>query len=180
MGKIRDMGPCQVKITKRDLMNKTISKTFGGVVWTEDEEKADIVYDQQGTVPADRMSQGFRNEIVVPISSADLDLLSFFPGIELVTDAATPTKRFIRRVSRVGLLDSEGLVEVEITQYKGGAPSTDPEDQIIFPACAPQVEGDKAFDADTQRAFPLRFFAYPDDRRTDKAIWLMGDETATP
>jgi hypothetical protein len=177
---IRPMGPCRVQVVKRDGASKTIDRTFGGVTWTEAEEKADIVFDQTGTVPADRMSQGFRNEVVVPIGISDLPLLAFFPGIELVTDSGDPTKTFIRRVSRLGLLDSEVLVELIITQFKSGVPSTDPEDRIIFPAAAPQVEGDKAFDAATQRAYPLRFFAYPDERRADRASWLMGDVTATP
>ena len=175
---IRRMGPCRVVIKDRGTGTLTIERTAGGVVWTEGEEKADITLDQEGIVPADKMSQGFRNEILVPIDAPTLDDLKFFPGIEIVEGSGG--KRFIRRVSRVGLLDSDQLYELEIQQYVAGAPSADPEDHIIFPAVAPQVEGDKTFDASTQRAYPLRFAAYPDARRADKATWLMGDETATP
>lgn len=175
---MRVMGPCQGKVTKRDGTSKTITRTFGGVEWSETEEKAEIVYDQTGAVPADRMSQGFRNEVLVPLAAVDLDLLAFFPGVEKVT--GTDGKVFIRRVSRLGLLDSEALMELELIQYSGGLPSTNPEDKITFPAAAPQVEGEKTFDAATQRAFPLRFFCYGDERRADKAAWLIGDPTATP
>lgn len=185
MGFIRPMGPCQVTVIKRDLTQLIITKTHGGVRWTVNEEKADIKYDQNGTVASDRMSQGHMNTIELPLYEGDLDILDFIdPSIHLTVDHSTPSKEFVFQSYRIGGLDSEVLVEMRLTQFKGGIPSTDPEDTVIFPACAPQSISDLMFNADTQRAYKLTFRAYPDLRRTfdvpNPAIWLLGDATATP
>lgn len=178
---IRPMGPCSVRFNKRDGTSLTIVKTHGGVRWTEVEAKAEIKYDQTGTVPADKMSQGHDNYIDVPIGFMDFGAISFAdPSVCFKTDASTPSKVLMLRQYRIGGLDTDILLEMVLTVYKNGVPSTDPNDTITFPACAVQIDKDFAFNADTQRAYKLRMRAYQDGRRPDAAVWLIGDPTTTP
>jgi len=178
---IRPMGPCQVLVIKRDLTTFTIPKTHGGVRWTETEAKAEIKFDQTGTVPADKMSQGHANVVEIPVGVMDFSVLTFVdPSVFLVVDAINPNKFYIFRAYRIGGLDSEILVELQLTQYKAGKPSADPQDTIIFTAAAPQVAADEMFNADTQRAYKYTFFCYQDLRRADLAVWILGDASATP
>lgn len=178
---IRPMGPCRVVFNKRDGTSYTIVKTHGGVRWTEVEAKADIKYDQTGTVPADKMSQGHDNYVDVPIGQMDFAAISFAdPSVVFRADQSNANKVLMIRQYRIGGLDSDILLEMVLTVYKGGVPSTDPNDTITFPAAAVQIDKDFMFNADTQRAYKLRMRAYQDGRRSDAAVWLIGDATTTP
>jgi len=178
---IRVMGPCQVKFNQRSGASFTIAKTHGGVRWTEVEQKAEIKYDQTGTVAADKMSQGHDNYIEVPIGQMDFAAIAFAdPSIVFGTDQNSVNKVLLIRQYRLGGLDSDILLEMVLTIYKGGVPSTDPNDTITFPAAAVQIDKDFMFNADTQRAYKMKMRADPDSRRTDRAVWMLGDPTTTP
>jgi len=181
----RDMGPAQLTWLPRSGPyagnTVTIPFTFGGVKYSETEEKADIKYDQTGTVPADRMSQGHMADIVCPIAKADADLIvQIDPATTLVVDMSDPDKAYLESHYRTGQLDSEILGELILTFIIDGVPSDDPEETLHFPAAAPRVNLDMQWNAETQRAYALTFHAYPDFRRADAAFKILGDPTATP
>ena len=181
MPTIRPMGPCRVVFTKYDGTTQTVQKTHGGVRWTEVEAKADVKYDQTGTVPADKMSQGHDNYLEIPIGLMDFSVLSFCdPSVQFQPDSINPNKVLLLRTYRIGGLDTDILLTITLTVYKGGVPSADPNDTFTFPACAVQIDKDMMFNADTQRAYKMRVRAYQDTRRVDTAVWMVGDTTTTP
>jgi hypothetical protein len=149
-----------------------LGKTLGGAEIEFIEDVFDIMYDQDGTQPGDKVTTGCAWQVTTQLAQQTLERLdkvmkgltragnSAKLGRELY-QSAKENKAAVLRVYRV---DSEG------------SEAADAHFVLTFYKAWPQVTGPVAYGPDSQRALPVTFYCFWDD--TNEAFGYFGNASS--
>lgn len=167
-----ELGPCQVKFGT-DGSETDLGLTEGGVEIEFATQTVDLMSDQTGQAPQDRVIVGQTVMIRVPLAEITMDNWA---------TALNQTKKHysgsvgVPGANLVGtsLLNSKAQSLVLI-KYVDGSASTDSEDYFKFAKAAPTGNFTVSFSRDGQRVMTVEFVAFLD---TNSNLYMIGDEDA--
>lgn len=147
------VGPCQV-------VAGTVTIDRANNVLVRDQVlMEEIVYDEDGAAPADRMNVGDLVQVEMDIARDDWeDFATLLPTLDPL--GAGPTT--IERKTRIGELDSSITILLTLKPYVNGVPSSDNKDHFIFPKAAVKQVFEFSHAARGQRAWHIMFDCYRD------------------
>lgn len=177
---MKELGPCMVYFGTADaeVVIGDVGDTEGGVTINFTNTYADLLSDQHGASPLDKVIVGRGATINVPIADVDLDAFAIVMG---QTKKRLGADVGVAGESLVGTKLSTLAQSLLLKKYVDGVVSTEAETDgvpnwIRFPVCAPSAETlALVFDKTTQRTLPAVFFAMPD---ANSRLYFAGDETA--
>ncbi len=145
--------------------NTLLAKTQGTTL-RDITEKSDIVWDQNGTSPANKVATGHTVELDASIVGATLEQLAVvIQGFTSYTGGAGgATKRSV-----IGQDDLTISTPIELVLLTGDVEETDNAFKLILPNAAIMSEPEWAFNAADQRVVSIKFFCYKSARYTDTA-----------
>ena len=166
-----ELGPCEVKFGT-DGSEVSLGKTQGGVVVNFSQDAADLMSDQYGTGPEDQVITGHGATIVVPMAQYDAANLAIALN---QTKTSLGDQEGVKGSSLVGTKRSSKGQSLLLTKYEDGSVSTDENDRIRFPNCAPDGNFSVNFSVSDQRVLEVTFVAMPD---ANDVLYFLGDEDA--
>ena len=171
MGPTRDLGPCIA-----EWGGTSLGRTNGGVTFRYSEEDANVVEDQLGTDPVDKIIVGAPVEVEVPLTRMSLASLSSVlagssgsgtSGSTMTVKSATGTSRYDR---------AEELVLKPVLE-NGSADPTTSRWLHIYKA-SPRANFEIIYDNANQRIYNVVFDGFPDQSGTGPLYrkWGVGPD----
>ena len=169
-----ELGPCQALFGTAGA-ETNLGKTEGGVTARFFTDFADLMTDQDGTRPQDRIITGQGAEIELALADILLENIALALNQTLFISGGT---HLVVGENRIGAsLKDTFSGSLLLKKYVGGAVSTDEDDWLRFPKAAPNPETvEIVFDKATQRVINATFIAFFDD---NDSLYYFGNE-ATP
>lgn len=126
--------------------------------------KSDLMSDQDGTEAFNRVATGELCEVTFNLVKGTLLILE--QAIQGFIAHTSGTEGFSQS-SAIGQDDLSIAVPLEIILQEDGVDSTDGDDQIIIPACAPTAEAEFSYSAGDQRQTSITYRCYKSRKYTD-------------
>ncbi len=131
--------------------------TMGGIDIGFEDSNADILFDQLGTAPADKIMTGRKITVTVPLAQATQEALALVAK-GIWHDPTTGTMLSI--TNPVGERYKVNSRVLKLVKIIGGIISTNDDDMFYIPHSAPVFAADLKYDATAQRVFPMAFDVY--------------------
>jgi hypothetical protein len=136
-----------------------LGKTGADTEFTPDQDIKDIIYQQDGTKPADHVRTGLEYILSCTFSEISTGLLTqLMSGISTQNSSAADDTGTIDRNQYQSMRDNEAKVLKVAAVNANGVPSTDDEDTLFFYEAIPIIDGTLInWGADSQRMLPVQF-----------------------
>lgn len=142
-----------------------------GATLTFNQEKADIMYDQYGTKPANRVVVG--EELSLEASLVQTTQARLAAVFQEFTSHASG----FSQASAIGQDDISVVKSLKLIRVVAGVNSTDADDTLYMPAAAPMGTASWSFDAATQRVTGVSFTCYKSTKYVrasdDAPLWFF-------
>lgn len=139
-----------------------LGKTLDGSEIEFIEDVTDIMYDQDGTQPGDKVRTGCAWQITTQLAEQTLERLE--KVMKGLTRAGNSAK--LGRELYLSAKENEAKVLKVIRVDSEGVKSTDAHFIMTFYKAWPQVTGPVTYGPDAQRALPVTFYCFFDDTNT--------------
>lgn len=136
-----------------------LGKTIADSNLSPDQDIKDIIYQQDGTKPADHVRTGI--EFILSCTLGEIStglLVALMGGVTSQNAIVTEDSGLLGRSIYQSMLDNEADVLKVVAVDENGVASEEVEDRILFYSAIPIVDGELInWGADTQRNFPVQF-----------------------
>ena len=172
------IGPANVYLEEGGV-DVNIGFTNGQITFESEVQTIDLVADQLGTTPIDKIVTGASVMITVPL--AEISLESFKRAMataKTFVDDVDDTKRRLEIHPNAGQSLRALSKKLTIKPIDGGAETTNKERWIIAPIASPDATTVSiAFGNSDQQGIEAKFVCFPDVDNGNRMVY-MGDETA--
>ncbi|RLE61935.1 MAG: hypothetical protein DRJ47_11480 [Thermoprotei archaeon] len=163
------LGPCKVEIDGADM-----GKTEGGVTLTINDSSVVLHTDQDGETPVDEVITGKTVTVTGALSEVTLEHIATVLNAS-VTGAGASKK--IEITPGVGTSLLSNSVQMILTPYVDGSPSSAANDKITIHKAGLKAAIDMAYNRSDQRVVNFEAVGYPDSSQSDVII-TFGDTAA--
>lgn len=177
-----DLGPCSVSFGTAGA-ETDLGKTHGGVTVRISDDSIDLKSDQSGSSPEDTVITGTTVEVELSLAEITMERLATALG-----QTAFGSETGVPGENKVGYSMLDNAKSLLLKKYVNGRESTNPADQIRFPAACPMSDIELNYDAENQRVLKVKFKCFKTEvsanwgssSSTNKEVfYIFGDETAT-
>jgi hypothetical protein len=171
MSRNLELGPCMLYFGTAGA-EEALGYTQGGVTIRFLTDYADLMSDQDGSRPQERVIVGQGAEIEAPLAEVVLEKLAVALGQHWTVAAGSQLVVGEKLLGTKLTTKAESLL---MKKYVDGVVSAEAENWMRFPKAAPTAESiELMFNATDQRTLPITFFAFFDD---DDVLYYLGDES---
>jgi hypothetical protein len=164
------LGPCNIYVDPVVETGDTGDNVFlsgtQGLTLAYTITKGPLTADQEGTESFNEVITGERCEISGALVQTTLEsieaVLQGFISYSSGADGAA-------QATALGEDDLSIATPIELIRITDGAESSEEDDRLIVPVCAPIIEASWAYNASDQRTMPIRFRCYKSAKYTDNS-----------